>query len=55
MSKFTESQALSILSKNGGIEVRSKVIIAKNGVKGLTACAAMDYLSNYCGYILRLG
>ena len=54
MSNFTEAKALSVLSKNG-VEVRSKVIIAKNGVKGLQACSAMDYLSNYCGYISRIG
>ena len=54
MNNLTEAKALSILSKNGGIEVRSKVVIAKNGVKGLSACSAMDFLSNYCGYILRL-
>jgi hypothetical protein len=53
MRKFTESQAISILTSNGA-EIRGKAIIVKNGVKGLTACAALDYLKNNCGYVVNL-
>lgn len=54
MKNLTETKALSILSKSG-VEVRSKVVIAKDGVNGLSACSALDYLKNYCGYIVRVG
>lgn len=52
--RLSESLALSILSKHG-IDVKNKVIIAKNGVRGLSACSAMDYLHNYCNYVLNIG
>lgn len=53
MKKFTESQATSIVTMNGG-EVRGKIITSKNGLKGLKTCAALDFLCNYCGYMANL-
>lgn len=52
--RLSESKAITILNKNGA-EIKNKVIIAKEGVKGLTACSAIDYLCNFCGYIARVG
>lgn len=52
--KLSESLAISILSKQG-VEIRGRVIIAKEGVKGLSGCSAMDYLHNYHNFILRVG
>jgi len=51
MKKFTESQAVSLVTSSGG-EISGKRIILKKevGLKGLTACSAMDYLINHCGY-----
>jgi len=49
MKKFTEGKAVSIITSNGG-DVRGKIILTKNGFKGLKACAALDYLVNHCGY-----
>lgn len=53
MKKWTETSAISTLNKNGA-EVRNKVIIGGNGLKGLTSCSALDYLVNHCGYVSRL-
>jgi len=47
--KWEESTAVAYL-KSKGIEITNKKIIAKNGLGGLTACSARDYLVNYCNY-----
>ena len=49
MRKWTENTAVSFLNKNGA-EVRGKVVLSNNGLKGLTACSALDFLVNHCGY-----
>ena len=53
MKNLTESKAVSILTANGG-EVRGKIVTSKNGLKGLSACSALDYLCNHCNYIANL-
>lgn len=53
MKNWTESKAISVLTSNGA-EVRGKTIIAKSGLRGLTACSAFDFLRNHCGYISNL-
>mgnify|MGYP000974087543 FL=1 len=47
MRKFTESTALQAIK---GLEIKGKVIFLGKGVTGLKACAALDYLQNYCGF-----
>ena len=47
---WTESSALSVVNK-GDVEIRGRrIVIGKRGLSGLTACGALDYLVNYCGY-----
>lgn len=53
MKKFTESQAMSIVSSNGG-EISGKRIMARNGFKGLRTCVAFDFLVNYCGFVSNI-
>ena len=52
--KFTEVEALSLVSATKGITINSSKRIVKDcsfqGFKGLTTCSASDYLINYCGY-----
>lgn len=53
MNTFTESKALSILSSQGA-DIKDKLIISKGGFRGLTACAALDFLTLHCGYRANL-
>lgn len=49
MKKRTESSALKDLT--GDVKVIGKtIIVGANGLSGLNACGAMDYLRKYCGY-----
>jgi hypothetical protein len=54
MSKFTEPQAVKLVSEANGIRVEGKRIIKDRtqfrGYKGLTTLSALDYLTNFCGY-----
>ena len=54
MSKFTEAQAVRLVSETSGIRFDGKRIIKDRmtfkGFKGLTTCAAYDYLVNHMGY-----
>ena len=47
--KWTQETALATLNTSG-VEIKSKFIIFKSGLKGLTMCSALDYLVNYCSY-----
>lgn len=52
-SKFSEEEALDILLSNSGVKVINKSIIFDKdfkGFRGLTSCAAFDYLKNYHNY-----
>lgn len=53
MKKFTENQAVSIVTSNGG-EISGKRIMARGGFKGLRTCAAFDFLINHCGYVSNI-
>jgi hypothetical protein len=56
MKKWTENEAKSVLMKSGDVRQTSpKTMVIRGGVKGLTACSAMDYLKNYCGYNILVG
>jgi alkyl hydroperoxide reductase subunit AhpF len=51
MRKWTETEAKSTVMSAGDVQTpSSKTIIVKNGLKGLKACSALDYLANFCGY-----
>jgi hypothetical protein len=45
---WTEAKALKALGLN--VTVEGKVIKAKEGLFGLTACGACDFLVNHCKY-----
>ena len=47
--KFTDAEALKVLKQNGA-EIKNKLIVVKNGLNGLSACSALDYLCHYQGY-----
>ncbi len=47
-SKFTVSSAIDVLARNG-VKV-SGVAISDCHNKGIRVWAAIDYLTNYCGY-----
>lgn len=55
-SKFTESQAVSLVSATPGVEVKEKtkfIVFDREkykGFKGLHTCAAYDYLKKCHGY-----
>jgi hypothetical protein len=49
MKDYTESKALQIVSASGA-RVDSKVVIVEEGLSGLKACGALDFLVNKCGY-----
>jgi hypothetical protein len=50
---WTEQQALSYLIQQGADNPRPKTITKlSGGFKGLKACSAIDYLKNYCKYII---
>jgi len=49
MKNYTETKALQIVTSSGG-RVDGKLIIVEEGLTGLRACGAMDYLVNKCGY-----
>lgn len=51
--KWTLESAVSYLNATG-VEVKGKRIVVGNGhgTKGLTGCSAIDYLINYCGYLV---
>ncbi len=51
--KWNEEIATSLLKSNGA-EIKSKFILVKNGLNGLSACSALDYLKNHCGYKVSL-
>jgi len=53
MKKLTESQAVSIVTSNGG-EISGKRITARNGFRGLRTCAAFDFLVNHCKYVSNI-
>lgn len=44
---WTQNDAISALKS--GAEINGKVI-AVTGLVGLTACSALDYLRNHCGF-----
>ena len=46
---FTETTALQVVTSKGG-RVDGKLIIVEEGLTGLKACGALDYLVNKCGY-----
>ena len=48
---WTESSAITFLSKNGVSFNTKKSFAVQGGFKGLTSCSARDYLVNHCGYI----
>jgi len=48
--KWTKEEALSYLNANGA-GIKGRVITFSNGLNGLIACSAVDYLVNYCDYI----
>jgi hypothetical protein len=55
MKKWNETSAKSVLSRVNGVDfVGTKSISVKYGLNGLTACSALDYLKNHCGYIAIL-
>ena len=51
--RWTENGAISMLNANGA-EVKKKFIVIRNGLKGLSACSALDFLKNHCGYTVSL-
>ena len=49
--KWTESEAIQWLNKTSDLTILNKrVVLGKNGLGGLKACSAFDYLRNHCGY-----
>lgn len=46
---LTETKALQIITSAGG-RADGKLIIVEEGLTGLKACGALDYLVNKCGY-----
>lgn len=55
MKKWTENEARSVLMSAGNVrQTSTKTMIIKGGVRGLSACSAIDYLRNYCGYNILL-
>lgn len=51
MRKWTENTARSKLMSSGDVrQTSAKTMVIKGGVKGLSACSAIDYLRKYCGY-----
>lgn len=49
MKDLTETKALQIVTSSGG-RVDGKLVIVEEGLAGLRACGALDYLVNKCGY-----
>lgn len=48
--KWTQNSAKTYLSNYTNLEAHGKTLIVAGGTRGLKACSAADYLSNYCGY-----
>ena len=53
MKDYTETKALQIVTSSGG-RVDGKLIVVEEGLTGLRACGAMDYLVNKHGYTASL-
>lgn len=47
--KHTWTQNAAISALKSGAEINGKVITV-TGLVGLTACSALDYLRNHCGF-----
>lgn len=52
MMKHTWTQQTAMAALKGNVEIKERVIIVRGGLSGLTACGAVDYLKNHCGYTL---
>jgi hypothetical protein len=47
MKKWTETKARKVV---GTDKITDKHVVVRGGLSGLTACSALDFLTNHCKY-----
>lgn len=48
--KRTWNEQVAVRALGNKVTIKGKIINANNGLQGLTACSACDFLVNHCGY-----